>query len=61
MANFGALLSVQPHQPDVNYCIFYSPEGKQELHGKVGSLSPAKHLVEFEPGYFWFKYNTLTI
>ena len=51
MANFGPLLSGHPHQPNANCYIFNSTEGKQELHGKVGSLSPAKHLVEFEPGY----------
>ena len=28
------------------------PEGHQEPRSKVGSLSPAKHLADFEPGTF---------
>ena len=52
---FGPLSRGQPHSPDVNHFVLYfRPEGHQEPPSKVGSLSPAKHLVGFEPGTFWF-------
>ena len=36
-------------------CILHIlPEGHQELHGKVGSLSLAEHLVGFKLGTFLF-------
>ena len=41
--------------PMLSTCILHiQPEGHQEPQNKVGSLSPAKHLVEFEPRTFWF-------
>ena len=50
---FGPLSRGQPHSPDVNHFVLYfRPEGHQEPPSKVGSLSPAKHLVGFEPGTF---------
>ena len=55
MANFGLLSRVQPHSPDVNHCVLhFRPEGHWEPRGEVGSLSPAKCLVGFEPGTFQF-------
>ena len=36
------------------------PKGHQESRNKVGSLSLAKQLVEFELRTFSFYYNTLT-
>ena len=32
----------------------FQPKGQREPHNKVGSLSPAKYLVGFEPGTFQF-------
>ena len=55
MANFGPLSRGQPHSPDVNYCVLhFQPEGHQEPHSEVGSLSLAEHLVGFEPGTLRF-------
>ena len=43
------------HSLDVNHCIFYfRSKGHQEPLNEIGSLSPAKHLVGFEPGTFQF-------
>ena len=45
----------QPHSPDVNHCVLhFRPEGHREPRNEVGSLSPAEHLVGFEPGAFRF-------
>ena len=61
MADFGPLSRRQPYSPNVNHCLFsIRPEGHQELCNKVGSLSPAEHLVEFKPGTILFIHNTLT-
>ena len=54
-ANFGPLSRGQPHSPDVNHCVFhFRSEGHQEPRSEVGFLSPAEHLVRFEPGTFRF-------
>ena len=34
--------------------LHFQPKGHQEPRNKVGSLSPAEHLVGFEPGTFRF-------
>ena len=55
MANFGPLSRGQPHSPDVNHCVLhFRPEGHREPRNEVGSLSPAKRLLGFEPGTFQF-------
>ena len=54
-ANFGPLSRGQPHSSDVNHCVFhFRPEGHQEPRSEVGFLSPAEHLLRFEPGTFRF-------
>ena len=54
-ANFGPLSRGQPHSPNVNHCsIHFQPQGHREPRNKVGSLSPAEHLVGFEPRTFRF-------
>ena len=64
-ANFGPLSRGQPHSHNVNNCIFFlniRPEGHREPRSEVGSLSPAKRLLGFEPVTFWFWlqcYNSL--
>ena len=35
-------------------------KGHPESRNEIGSLSPAEHLVEFEPGTFLFDVNVLT-
>ena len=51
--NFGKLLRGQPHSPHVNHCVLhFQPEGHQEPHKEVGSLSLAECLVGLEPGTF---------
>ena len=45
-------------------CILHIwPEGQQESHSEVGSLSPSEHLVGFEPGTlrFWIFDNSFQI
>ena len=37
----------------------YQPEGRQEPHNKVGSLSQAERLAGFEPGTFQFSSKCL--
>ena len=45
----------QFHSPNVNHCsLHFRPEGHREPCNKVGSLSPAEHLVGFEPRTFRF-------
>ena len=49
------------YSPDVHRCFINFPsEVHREPVSKVGSLSPAEHLVWFEPGTFQFNYNALT-
>ena len=58
-ANFQPLSRRHPHSPNVNNCILHiRPKGHWEPHNKVGSVSPAKHLVDFEPSNS--DYNALT-
>ena len=53
MANFGPFSRGQPYKLDVNHCFYlFQPEVYQEPHNEVGSLSPAKYVVGFEPGTF---------
>ena len=54
-ANFGPLSRGQPHSSNVNHCsLHFQPQGHREPRNKVGSQSPAEHLVGFEPGTFRF-------
>ena len=56
--NFGPVSRRQSHSHDVNHCILHiQSESHQEPRNKVGSLSPAKHLVGFESGtlQFWLQ------
>ena len=58
-ANVQPLSRRHRHSPNVNNCILHIwPKGHWEPHNKVGSVSPAKHLVEFEPSNS--DYNALT-
>ena len=55
MTNFKPLSRGQPHSPDVNHCVLhFRPKGHWEPRIEAGSLSPAEHLVGFEPGTFQF-------
>ena len=62
-ANFGPLPRAQPHSPNLNHSVYVSflPKGHWKPHNKIGSLNPAEHLVEFEPGTFRFAHNALTL
>ena len=43
----------QSHSLDVNHCVCnIRPDGHWEPRKTVGSLTPAEHLVGFEPGTF---------
>ena len=46
---------------DVNHCIFinFRAENPREPHNEVGTISPAEHLVGFEPVPFQFIPNVL--
>ena len=61
-ANFGQLARAQFHSVNLNYSVYANFQAKRhwEPPNKTGSLNPAKHLVEFELGTFWFNHNTLT-
>ena len=53
---FGSLSRRQPHSPDVNHFFLnFRSEGHREPpRSEAGFLSPAEHLVGFEPGTFRF-------
>ena len=54
-ANFGPFSRGQPYYPMlITVFVQVQPEGHQEPHNKVGSLSPAERLVGFELGTFQF-------
>ena len=61
-ANFGLLSRGQDHSPNVNYCVLstFNMKAIRNHENEVGSLSPAKHLVGFEPGTLQFFHKTLT-
>ena len=50
-ANFGTMSSGQLHSPVVNCCLNYQSSGHREPAKGVGSLTPTKRLVGFEPGH----------
>ena len=53
--NLGHYREASLTHPMLITCVLHIwPEGHLEPCSKVGSLSPAEHLVEFEPGTFWF-------
>ena len=46
-----AIIEGQPHPSNVNQCVLhFRPEGRREPRNKVGSLSPAEHLLGIELG-----------
>ena len=58
----GLLSRGQDHSPNVNYCVLstFNMKAIRNHENEVGSLSPAKHLVGFEPGTLQFFHKTLT-
>ena len=47
-------------QPNFNHCIFtIRSKGYLEPHNDIGSLSPVKHLMGFDPRIPWFDFNAL--
>ena len=62
-ANFGPLPRAQPYSPNLHHSIYvkFQPKSHWELPNKIGFLNPAKRLVNFQPGTFWFTHNPLTL
>ena len=50
----GQLWAIINHPMLIIAFLHIQPEGHREPRNEIGSLSPAEHLVEFEPGTFRF-------
>ena len=57
---FSLSLSMRSNPMLISMFSLFGPEGHWEPCNKVGSLSPAEHLVGFEPRTFYSNHNNLT-